>query len=93
MDVKTPDGKLETWAVEAGAPNALVRRGLRTTDFPIGSEIVVEGFRAKDGTLKANGVTVKFADGRNSFPRFLRNWYSRRTLTLHRMSRSAFTRA
>jgi hypothetical protein len=67
MDVKTPDGKVESWAIEAGAPNALIRRGLRKTDFPIGSEISVEGFRAKDGTNKANGVTVKFADGRNFF--------------------------
>ena len=67
MAVKTPDGKVETWAIEAGAPNALIRRGLRKTDFPIGSEILVEGFRAKDGSLKANGVTVKFADGRNFF--------------------------
>ncbi len=41
MDVKGPDGKVETWAIEAGAPNALIRRGLRKTDFPIGSEIVV----------------------------------------------------
>jgi hypothetical protein len=67
MDVKGTDGKTVTWAVEAGAPNALIRRGLRKTDFPIGSEIVVEGYRAKDGTPKANGVTVKFADGKNFF--------------------------
>jgi hypothetical protein len=67
MDVKGTDGKVVTWAVEAGAPNALIRRGLRKTDFPIGSEIVVEGYRAKDGTPKANGVTVKFADGKNFF--------------------------
>lgn len=67
MDVKGTDGKVVTWAVEAGAPNALIRRGLRKTDFPIGSEIIVDGFRAKDGTPKANGVTVKFADGKNFF--------------------------
>jgi len=67
MDVKGTDGKVVTWAIEAGAPNALIRRGLRKTDFPIGSEIVVDGYRAKDGTPKANGVTVKFADGKNFF--------------------------
>lgn len=67
MDVKGDDGKVVTWAIEAGAPNALIRRGLRKTDFPIGSEIVVDGYRAKDGTPKANGVTVKFADGKNFF--------------------------
>jgi uncharacterized protein DUF6152 len=67
LDIKAPDGKVETWAVEAGAPNALIRRGLRKADVPIGGEIVVEGFRAKDRTLKADGVTVKFTDGRNFF--------------------------
>lgn len=67
IDVKGDDGKVVTWAIEAGAPNALIRRGLRKTDFPIGSEIVVDGYRAKDGTPKANGVTVKFADGKNFF--------------------------
>ena len=36
MDVKTPDGKVENWAIEAGGPTALLRRGLRATDFPVG---------------------------------------------------------
>ena len=67
IDVKGPDGKVESWAIEAGAPNALIRRGLRQTDFPVGAEVVVEGFRAKNGTLKVNGNTVTFADGRNFF--------------------------
>jgi Family of unknown function (DUF6152) len=67
MDVTTPDGKVTTWAVEAGAPNALLRRGLRAADFPVGSQIVVDGYRAKDGSPTANGFTVKFPDGRNFF--------------------------
>lgn len=67
IDVKRPDGKVENWAVEAGAPNALIRRGLRQTDFPAGAEVVVEGFQSKNGTLKVNGNTVTFADGRNFF--------------------------
>jgi len=65
--VKEADGKLVTWAVEAGAPNALLRRGLRKTDFPVGSEITVDGYKAKDGTPTANGINVKFADGRDFF--------------------------
>ena len=67
LDVKGPDGKVANWAVEAGSANALIRRGLRQTDFPSGVEVVVEGFQAKNGTLKANGSTVTFADGRNFF--------------------------
>jgi hypothetical protein len=67
IDVKGADGKVVNWAVEAGAPNALVRRGLRKTDFPIGSEVVVKGYRAKSGTPSASGTTVTFADGRNFF--------------------------
>ena len=67
LDVKGTDGKVENWAVEAGSANALIRRGLRQTDFPAGVEVVVEGFQAKNGTLKANGSTVTFADGRNFF--------------------------
>lgn len=61
------DGKTVNWAIEAGSPNALLRRGLRQTDFPIGSELVIDGYRAKNGSPTANGTTVKFADGRNFF--------------------------
>ena len=61
------DGKVVNWAVEAGSPNALLRRGLRQADFPIGSELIIEGYRAKNGASTANGTNVKFADGRNFF--------------------------
>ena len=67
LDVKESDGKVTNWAVEAGAPNALLRRGLRKTDFPPGLQIVVDGYRAKNGSRTANGRTVTFADGRNFF--------------------------
>lgn len=67
IDVKGEDGMVVTWGIEAGAPNALLRRGLRRADFPLGTEIVIEGYRAKDGTAKANGHKVTFADGRNFF--------------------------
>jgi hypothetical protein len=67
IDVTGPDGTVVNWAIEAGAPNALIRRGLRKTDFPIGSEVVVEGYRAKDDKPRASGQTVTFADGRNFF--------------------------
>jgi hypothetical protein len=67
VDVKGDDGKVVTWAVETGGPNALLRRGLRRTDFPIGSEVHVKGFLAKNGTPTANGRTVLLADGRDFF--------------------------
>ena len=67
VDVAQPDGKIVNWAIEAGAPTALLRRGLRKTDFPAGIEVVVEGYRAKGGAPRANGKTVKFKDGRNFF--------------------------
>ena len=67
MDVKDSDGEVVTWAVELGSPTALLRRGLRKSDFPPGLEIVVEGYEAKDDTPTANGITVRFLDGRNFF--------------------------
>ena len=67
IDVKEADGKVVNWAIEAGGPTALLRRGLRKTDFPIGSEVLVDGYRAKSGAPKANGRTVTFKDGRNFF--------------------------
>ena len=67
VDVRNPDGTVANWAVEAGSPTALLRRGLRKTDFPAGIEVVVEGYQAKSGGTRANGRTVTFKDGRNFF--------------------------
>lgn len=67
VDVKEADGKVVNWAIEAGGPTALLRRGLRKTDFPIGTEVMVDGYRAKSGAPRANGRTVTFKDGRNFF--------------------------
>ena len=67
IDVKDDAGKVTNWAIEFGAPNALLRRGLRKNDFPTGVELVVKGYRAKNGTLTINGTSVTFPDGRNLF--------------------------
>ena len=64
IDVKSPDGKVERWAVEGGAPNALIRRGWTKNSLPVGTEIIVEGFQAKDGAYRANGREITFPDGR-----------------------------
>jgi hypothetical protein len=67
IDVKRPNGTIEQWAIEGGPPNALFRRGFTRQSLPAGAEIVVEGFQAKDGTRKANGREITFADGRRLF--------------------------
>ena len=53
--------------IEGGTPNTLVRRGLRKTDVQAGTEIVVDGYRAKDGSLRANGKNITLPDGRQLF--------------------------
>ena len=67
IDVKNTDGTVSNWAVETVAPNQLFRRGLRKEDFPIGSELSIEGYQAKNGKPIANGRGVTFLDGRNFF--------------------------
>ena len=67
IDVKAPDGKVQTWAVEGGAPNALIRRGWTKNSVQVGVEIIVEGFQAKDSSLRANGRDITFPDGKKLF--------------------------
>jgi hypothetical protein len=55
IDVKDEDGKTVEWMIETATPNALLRRGYTKNSLPIGAEILVEGFRAKDGSNRANG--------------------------------------
>jgi hypothetical protein len=64
VDVKSPDGTVVSWMVEGGSPNALVRRGVTKNLIPEGTEVVVDGYRAKDGTNRANGRNITLADGR-----------------------------
>jgi hypothetical protein len=67
MDVKGTDGKVSNWMVECGSPNTLLRRGFTRSSVTPGMEIVVDGYQAKDGSLKANGRDVTFKDGRKLF--------------------------
>ena len=67
MNVTDADGKVVNWAIEMGAPNALIRRGITKNTVPIGAELTVEGFAAKDGSATANGRTLRMADGRALF--------------------------
>jgi hypothetical protein len=67
LDVKMPDGSVENWAFEGGTPNNLLRRGFTRTILQPGTEVVVDGYQAKDGSHRANGRDITFADGRNLF--------------------------
>ena len=67
IDVKEPDGSVSRWMIEGGTPNTLLRRGLTRNSLPEGTEIVVDGYRAKNGSNRANGRDVTFADGRRLF--------------------------
>ena len=66
VDVKK-DSKVETWMIEGGTPNTLFRRGFSRDSLKPGAEIIVDGYQAKDGTNKANGRDLTFADGRKLF--------------------------
>jgi hypothetical protein len=67
LDVKQPNGKVVNWAVETGGPNALLRLGVRRTDFILGSQLTVKGYKAKSGLPIANGRTVTLENGRSLF--------------------------
>jgi Family of unknown function (DUF6152) len=67
IDAKDADGKITPWMVECGSPNTLLRRGVTKNSVTVGMEVVVEGYQAKDGTMKANGRDVTFPDGKKLF--------------------------
>jgi hypothetical protein len=67
MDVKGDDGKMVTWMIEGASPNNLYRLGLTKESLPAGSEITVEGYQAKDGSTRAVGRNIVFANGKKFF--------------------------
>jgi hypothetical protein len=67
VDVRRPDGTVEPWAIEGGTPNVLFRRGFTKQSLTAGTEIAIDGYRAKDGTRRANGRDLTFPDGRKLF--------------------------
>ncbi len=67
MDVKNPDGTVTSWMIEGGSPNSLLRRGFTKNSLLPGTQIVVEGYQAKDGANRANGRDLTFPDGRKLF--------------------------
>ena len=67
IDVTQADGSAERWMIEGGPPSALLRRGFNKRSLLAGTEVLVDGFRSKDGTNKANGRDVTFVDGSKLF--------------------------
>ena len=67
MDVVSESGEVEHWRIEGGAPNALIRRGWTKDSLPPGTEIIVEGFLARDGANRASGRDITFTDGSKLF--------------------------
>ena len=67
IDVKRPDGTMEQWMIEGGTPNTLFRRGVTKNSLPYGTVIIVDGYQAKDGTLKGNGRDITLPNGQKLF--------------------------
>jgi len=67
VDVKNADGTVTNWGFSGGAPGVLQRRGVSRTALKPGDLVVVQGFRAKDGSFNGSGDTVTFPDGRRVF--------------------------
>lgn len=67
VEVKGADGKTENWAIEAGSPNILMRRGITKDTLKVGTRIVVDGYQSKDGSKRANGRDLTLPDGTKLF--------------------------
>lgn len=67
IDVKGPGGKVTRWMIEGGPPTGLIRRGFTKDSLQPGAEVMVDGYRAKDDSNRANGKDITFADGKRLF--------------------------
>ena len=67
IQVKEANGRSVTWNVEMGSPNSLIRRGFTKNTVAVGTQVVVDGYRAKDGSRTVNSTTIKLPDGRRLF--------------------------
>ena len=67
IDVKEPDGKAVEWMIEAGTPNTLLRRGFTKDSLKVGTEVIVDGYQSKDGSLRANGRDITLPNGQTLF--------------------------
>jgi hypothetical protein len=67
VDVKKPDGTVEEWMIETGTPNTLLRRGFTRESLKPGTQVIVDGYQSKDGSLRANGRDITLPNGQTLF--------------------------
>jgi hypothetical protein len=67
IDVKNDDGTVTPWMIEGGSPNSLFRLGFNKHSLPPGTELVIEGYQAKDRGNLAVGKNITFTDGKRMF--------------------------
>jgi hypothetical protein len=67
IDVKKTDGTVDEWMIEAGTPNTLLRRGFTKDSLKAGTEVIVDGYQSKDGSLRANGRDITLPNGQTLF--------------------------
>jgi Family of unknown function (DUF6152) len=67
VDVADANGNVQNWMIECGSPNIMLRRGFTKRSLEVGTEITVQGYQAKNGTLRANGSSITFKDGKKLF--------------------------
>ena len=67
IDVKKADSTVEEWMIETGTPNTLLRRGFTRESLKAGTEVIVDGYQSKDGSLRANGRDITLPDGKTLF--------------------------
>jgi len=67
IDVTNEDGSVVSWAIEGGTPNTLFRKGINQNTLPLGTEVLVDGYRSRDGRNRASGRDITFTDGRKIY--------------------------
>ena len=67
MDVTNESGEIESWMVEGGTPNTLLRRGINKNSIKPGVYIIVDGYQSKDRSNRGNGRNITLEDGRKLF--------------------------
>jgi hypothetical protein len=67
IDVQNDDGEVVSWMIEGGSPNQLIRMGVTKNSVPLGTRLVIHGYRSRDGSNKAVGTDFTFPDGKRLF--------------------------
>jgi hypothetical protein len=67
IDVTNAKGEVEKWEIEGGTPNTLFRKGINQNTLALGTEIMVEGYRSRDGSMRASGRNLTLTDGKKLF--------------------------